>query len=80
MADASRRGLFKTLLAGAAAAPFAASEVMAAKPVSADATPIWGQGVDGQRTADLGNDKFITVLFPAIIRIRPFSRMVTTTT
>lgn len=64
MADASRRGIFKTLLAGAAAAPFAASEAMAAKPVSADATPVWGQGVEGQRTADLGNGKFMNPIIP----------------
>ncbi len=64
MTDASRRGIFKTLLAGAAAAPFAASEALAATPTPLAEAPKWGQGFEGQRTADLGNGKFLNPIIP----------------
>ncbi|MGH8027729.1 MAG: family 43 glycosylhydrolase, partial [Pseudoxanthomonas sp.] len=59
MAGTSRRNLFKTLAAGAVAAPL--SPLMAAAP-SAGRMPEkarWGRGVEGQRTADLGDGTYL---------------------
>ena len=65
MANTSRRGIFKTLLAGAAVAPFTALSA----PVLADASgcaaaPQWGHGIEGQRKADLGNGTFLNPIIP----------------
>jgi xylan 1,4-beta-xylosidase len=49
----SRRGVFTSLLAGAAAAPFVAD----AKPAPVKRT--WGRGIEGSRKADLGDGTYL---------------------
>ncbi|WP_193161971.1 family 43 glycosylhydrolase [Microbulbifer hainanensis] len=69
--DNSRRNLFKTLLAGAAAAPLSARisaaelprEIPACTP-SAVPPARWGQGIEGQRNADLGDGTFLNPIVP----------------
>ncbi len=67
----SRRGIFATLLAGAAAAPFAplAAEAATHKttpslPDSCRPAPVWGHGIEGQRKADLGNGTYLNPIIP----------------
>jgi xylan 1,4-beta-xylosidase len=74
MLDTTRRKLFKACVAAAAsplaflspASSAAASSVPAVNCVSR--RPQWGQGVEGQRTADLGNGTFLN---PIIAGDRP---------
>ncbi|MEO9089200.1 MAG: family 43 glycosylhydrolase [Rhodanobacter sp.] len=60
MVDASRRDVFKMLLAGAAAVPFSlrASSAVACGPVPGAAVR-WRAGIEGQRSADLGNGTYL---------------------
>ncbi len=55
MTKTSRRGVFKALIAGAAVAPLPA----AAATCATNKAPRWGQGVEGQRTADRGDGTFL---------------------
>ncbi len=55
MTKTSRRGVFKALIAGAAVAPLPT----AAATCPAIKAPRWGQGVEGQRTADLGDGTYL---------------------
>ena len=72
MTTPSRRGIFTTFLAGAAAVPFtqasAATKHHVAAPDSATpqclAAPHWGTGIEGQRKADLGNGKYLNPIIP----------------
>jgi len=68
MTQTSRRGIFLTMLAGAAAVPFVPFGAEAAdKEAPAPArdgegcrpAPIWGHGIEGQRKADLGNGTYL---------------------
>ncbi|MCR6660197.1 MAG: family 43 glycosylhydrolase [Asticcacaulis sp.] len=62
MTDTSRRGVFKTLVGGAAAAPLAAAQASA---VSCEIqAPKWGRGIEGQRKADLGNGTYLNPIIP----------------
>ncbi len=61
MATTSRRGIFQTLLAGAAMAPFSA---VAASTDEAVTQPTWGRGIEGQRKADLGNGTYLNPIIP----------------
>ncbi|MDC7676147.1 family 43 glycosylhydrolase [Asticcacaulis machinosus] len=58
MSDVSRRNIFKSLAAGAALAPVAGAATAAPATCAPPAKPVWGKGVEGQRTADLGNGYF----------------------
>ncbi|MEP6898601.1 MAG: xylan 1,4-beta-xylosidase, partial [Rhodanobacter sp.] len=60
MLDASRRDVFKLMLAGAAAAPFSlrASSALACRPGQATAVR-WRPGIEGQRRADLGDGTYL---------------------
>lgn len=60
MPDITRRDLFKALAAGAVASPL--PMLVEARPSTqpCDATaPRWGEGIEGQRKADLGNGTFL---------------------
>ena len=60
MASSSRRNLIKTLVAGAATAPLAATSATRRPAECASAAaPRWGSGVEGQRKADLGNGTYL---------------------
>ncbi|WKL58736.1 family 43 glycosylhydrolase [Asticcacaulis sp. ZE23SCel15] len=64
MTEASRRAIFKSLLAGAAAVPLAGqAQAVAAQAsascVNAPETPNWGRGIEGQRKADLGDGTYL---------------------
>src|SRR5215216_2558870 len=58
MTSSSRRHLIKTLVAGAAGAPLAASSATRSAAGCATA-PRWGSGIEGQRKADLGNGTYL---------------------
>ena len=58
MTSSSRRHLIKTLVAGAAGAPLAASSATRS-PAGCAAAPRWGSGIEGQRKADLGNGTYL---------------------
>jgi xylan 1,4-beta-xylosidase len=65
MSSTSRRGVFKTLLAGAAVAPFTAMSAPSASEAAPCGTaPVWGHGVEGQREADLGNGHYLNPIVP----------------
>jgi len=63
--DSARRKAFKTILAGAAAAPLAPALLPAARAASsageppATPAPRWRRGIEGQRKADLGDGTFL---------------------
>ena len=71
MFNPTRRNIFKACLAGAVVSPFsnlaAASTASAKTCVNTDvksgakqgAKPVWGQGIEGQRKADLGNGTYL---------------------
>lgn len=59
MVDNARRNLFKTLIAGAALAPFTAAGVAAAAGCPETRAPGWAKGIERQRKADLGNGTFL---------------------
>lgn len=71
MFNPTRRNIFKACLAGAVVSPFsnlaAASSSTAKNCANTDAKlgaqqnaqPIWGQGIEGQRKADLGNGTYL---------------------
>jgi xylan 1,4-beta-xylosidase len=61
MTEASRRTIFKSLLAGAAAVPLAGQAQAFAAQASANApeTPNWGRGIEGQRKGDLGDGTYL---------------------
>lgn len=70
MTDITRRKLFKALAVGAASAPLAGN-ALATKgncvdksSQSAVTIPKWGRGVEGQRSADLGNGTFLNPIVP----------------
>lgn len=62
MANTSRRGVFRTLMGGAAAAPFVMAPAEAATVCLPD--PEWGRGIEGQRKADLGNGAYLNPIIP----------------
>jgi xylan 1,4-beta-xylosidase len=62
MANTSRRGVFRTLMGGAAAAPFVMAPAEAATVCLPD--PEWGRGIEGQRKADLGNGAYLNPVIP----------------
>lgn len=75
MFNSKRRHLFKTLMAGAAAAPLSAAMAplaFASKKSAgnnsecdtARAQPNWGKGIEGQRKADLGDGSFRNPIIP----------------
>ncbi len=75
MVDASRRTLFTSLLAGAAAAPFAvgadahpskkgATKKAAAQKTTVEKPVAWGTGIEGQRRADLGDGTYRNPILP----------------
>ncbi len=64
MVDNSRRNLFKTLIAGAATAPFAsglarAGECSDTPQRPPQLLPNWARSIEGQRKADQGNGTFL---------------------
>jgi xylan 1,4-beta-xylosidase len=59
MKNPSRRNLLKQLLAGAASAPFITEVAAATASTAADRVPDWGDGIEGQRKADLGNGMYL---------------------
>jgi xylan 1,4-beta-xylosidase len=59
MLSASRRGIFKSLIAGAACAPFLTRPVAAAVTTGKEKPPLWGTATEGQRKADLGNGTYL---------------------
>ena len=69
---ATRRDLFRTMAAGAVAAPLAAlsggNATAAAVESCVTAPPRWRRGVEGQRRADLGDG---TYLNPIVAGDRP---------
>jgi xylan 1,4-beta-xylosidase len=58
MTNTTRRGLFKTVLAGAAATPLVPA-IAAPSCAPAARKPRWGRGIEGQRKADLGNGTYV---------------------
>lgn len=70
MTQTSRRRLFTSLVAGAAAAPFAPLLANAATKSTLPAAagcrtaPVWGRGLEGQRKADLGNGFYQNPVIP----------------
>lgn len=66
MPKASRRDIFKAMLAGAAVAPLSA--LSAPTAACAAGTPVWRRGIEGQRMADLGDG---TYLNPVVAGDRP---------
>ncbi|ACE86140.1 family 43 glycosylhydrolase [Cellvibrio japonicus] len=66
MLDATRRGLFKACVAGAVASPFALAAAQATLVGACTRAPLWrwGQGIEGQRTADLGDGTFLNPIVP----------------
>ncbi|MCX2783691.1 family 43 glycosylhydrolase [Microbulbifer thermotolerans] len=69
MVDDSRRNLFKTLIAGAASAPFlggrARADQCGERPQSSGTQqPMWARGIEGQRKADFGNGYFLNPILP----------------
>jgi xylan 1,4-beta-xylosidase len=59
--DTSRRSIFTSILAGAAAAPFATGPAEAAQ---CGVAPKWRRGVEGQRIADLGDGTYLNPIVP----------------
>lgn len=59
MTKTSRRGIFKTLLAGAATAAIPAGSAMAARQTKSVKTKTWTTGIEGQRKADLGDGTYL---------------------
>ena len=73
MVEIKRRNLFKGLLATAAAAPLSAAmaplalageKPMANSPGCTPAKLQWGRGIEGQRSADLGDGTFLNPIVP----------------
>jgi xylan 1,4-beta-xylosidase len=62
----SRRDMFKTVAAGAVASrlTLAPSQAMAATSPAEEQAPLWGHGIEGQRTADLGNGTYRNPIIP----------------
>ncbi|WP_368561975.1 family 43 glycosylhydrolase [Pseudoxanthomonas sp. UTMC 1351] len=58
MPKIGRRNLFKALAAGVVASPLPILSATAGQASSA-ASPRWGKGIEGQRTADLGDGTFL---------------------
>jgi xylan 1,4-beta-xylosidase len=62
MLNTTRRNIFKTIIAGAIAAPFSTFAGQPKTPmncVALTSKPRWGKGIEGQRKADLGDGTFI---------------------
>lgn len=59
MPRTSRRALFKSLMAGAAASPFSLASAASPGCANAAAMPRWSHGPEGQRKADLGNGTYL---------------------
>ncbi|MBB6064290.1 xylan 1,4-beta-xylosidase [Pseudoxanthomonas broegbernensis] len=66
MPTASRRDVFKAMLAGAAMAPL--STLAAPVPACRGDAPSWRRGIEGQRQADLGDGTFLN---PIVAGDRP---------
>ena len=59
MPDRSRRNIFKAFLAGAVSSPFPLAATPMPRAGCALARTDWGQGIEGQRKADLGNGTYL---------------------
>ncbi|WP_434028370.1 family 43 glycosylhydrolase [[Pseudomonas] boreopolis] len=59
MPEITRRRLFKAVVAGTAAAPFASTALAAPPCEPATASPRWARGIEGQRKADLGDGTYL---------------------
>lgn len=59
MPRTSRRALFKSLTAGAAASPFSLASAASPGCANTAAMPPWAQGPERQRKADLGNGSYL---------------------
>jgi xylan 1,4-beta-xylosidase len=64
MANTSRRGVFKTLMGGAAVTPFLTAPAIAGAETCEARQPVWGKGIEGQRKADLGNGAYLNPIIP----------------
>lgn len=67
MFNPTRRNIFKACLAGAVVSPFSSLAVASTSSAKTcantsskhSAKPVWGQGIEGQRKADLGNGTYL---------------------